>query len=274
MTSELRQWIQSELANGSAGLRLGSVLCFLGIPTSTWYRSSAFATGSRGRPRTPLVPAQVTAVQQLCERYPWWGYKRIAVLARRTLRLSLSDGCTYRIMRELGLLQRRVKTSAGYRQARYLFDLLPQGPNQVWQMDITYLALPQQGWYVVTVIDYYSRYLLGCYLTPFQNAAAVVHGLSLAIQEAERIHGSLLGSPTLVTDNGACFLSRKFRTYVQSRFHHVRIQYRTPQQLGLLERFHGTLKLEEIYWRYYDNPQEARTGLESFRYRYNYQRPH
>lgn len=191
-----------------------------------------------------------------------------------TLGLSLSDGCTYRIMRELGLLHRRVKTSADYQQARYLFDLLPRGPNQVWQMDITYLALPQQWWYVVTVIDYYSRYQLGCYLTPFQNAAAVVHSLSLALQEAERIHGSLLGSPTLVTDNGACFLSRKFRTYVQSRFHHVRIQYRTPQQLGLLERFHGTLKLEEIYWRYYDNPQEARTGLESFRYRYNYQRPY
>ena len=77
-----------------------------------------------------------------------------------------------------------------------------------------------------------------------------------------------------MTDNGACFLSHKFQTYLKSRFYHVRIQYQTPQQLGLLEHFHGTLKWEEIYWRYYDNPQEARTGLESFRYRYNYQRPH
>lgn len=54
----------------------------------------------------------------------------------------------------------------------------------------------------------------------------------------------------------------------------MRIAYRTPTQLGLLERFHRTLKQEEVYWRLYDSPGEARTCLAEFHARYNIRRPH
>ena len=54
----------------------------------------------------------------------------------------------------------------------------------------------------------------------------------------------------------------------------MRTRYRTPQQLGLLERFHQTLKREEVYWQLYDNPQDAREKLDAFRERYNAIRPH
>ncbi len=53
----------------------------------------------------------------------------------------------------------------------------------------------------------------------------------------------------------------------------MRIRYRTPTQLGLPERFHQTLKVEEVYWRLYDSPFHARQCLEEFRRRYNTIRP-
>jgi putative transposase len=96
----------------------------------------------------------------------------------------------------------------------------------------------------------------------------VIHGLKLAREEAQRIHGPLTKLPFLVTDNGSSFIARRFGAYVKERFLHVRIQYRTPQQLGLLERFHKTLKEEEVYWRLYDSPQHARKCLAEFRERY------
>jgi transposase InsO family protein len=77
-----------------------------------------------------------------------------------------------------------------------------------------------------------------------------------------------------VTDNGSSFIARRFVAFVHDQYSHVRIQYRTPQQLGLLERFHGTLKTEEVYWRMYDHPQHARECLAEFRVRYNELRPH
>ena len=42
----------------------------------------------------------------------------------------------------------------------------------------------------------------------------------------------------------------------------------------MLERFHQTLKTEEVYWRLYVSPGEARESLEVFRRRYNEVRPH
>ena len=90
----------------------------------------------------------------------------------------------------------------------------------------------------------------------------------------ELVQEDSISEPTLVTDNGSCFLARKFQERLEGRFSHVRIQYRTLQQLGLLERFHATLKKEEVYWRLYEGPNHARQRLDAFRERYNRVRPH
>ena len=188
---------------------------------------------------------------------PWYGYKRIAVMCRRA-GAAVTDRQAYRVMKDHGLLAETETRKAEVYQAAKLFELLPQGPNDLWQMDVTYIHIPGYGWwYAVTVIDYYSRYLLACHLTASYSAIDVIHALKLAREEAERIHGPLAKRPFLVTDNGSSFIARRFGAYVKDRFAHVRIQYRTPQQLGLLERFHKTLKDEEVYWRLYDNPQHA-----------------
>ena len=77
-----------------------------------------------------------------------------------------------------------------------------------------------------------------------------------------------------MTDNGPSFIARKLHRFIEDLYRHVRIQYRTPTQLGLLERFHRTLKEEELYWRLYDGPAHCRACLEEFRQRYNRRRPH
>lgn len=46
------------------------------------------------------------------------------------------------------------------------------------------------------------------------------------------------------------------------------------RRLGLLERFHQTLKKEEVYWQQYDSPLQAQDSLDAFRERYNRRRPH
>ena len=69
-------------------------------------------------------------------------------------------------------------------------------------------------------------------------------------------------------------MSRKFHDYASQHFNHVRIQYRTPTKLGLLERFHGTLKDEKVYWNQYDNPADARRSLDAYQEHYKRTRPH
>jgi putative transposase len=248
----------------------------LGIATSSWYRKAKPATEQRrrGPKRRSLDPEKADKVRAVAERYPWWGYKRIAVICRRS-GIPVSNRFAYRVFRHFDLLQKPKPRKAELHQAAKLFELLPQGPNDLWQADVTYIHIPGYGWwYAVTVIDYFSRYLLAIHLTSSYSAAEVNKAVDMARAEAERLHGPLTKMPFLVTDNGPSFLARRFLGHIRDSFQHVRIRYRTPTQLGLLERFHQTLKREEVYWNLYDNPGHCCDCLLAFRTRYNEVRPH
>lgn len=259
-----------------SGSRSSRVLGHLGIASSSWYRRAK--PGDRRRkpgPRPSSVPPAVgQAVKQTAKRFPWWGYKRIAVICRRQ-GLKISDRLVYRVMKAHDLLQKPQPRAAELHQTAKLFELLPRQPNDLWQADVTYIHIPGHGWwYAVTVIDYFSRYLLAIHLTASYAAVEINKAIDQARARAEAIHGKLERSPFLVTDNGPSFLAKRFRAHIAGDFSHVRIRYRTPTQLGLLERFHQTLKTEEVYWHLYDNPGDCRDCLAAFQERYNVIRPH
>ena len=190
------------------GVRLTQVLRALGIAASSWYRQPV-PEDQRRRPGPPpkvIEERIVQTVVKMATENPWYGYQRIAVMCRR-LPEAVGDEDAYRVMRQHGLLQkkRRVREPELY-QALKLYELLPQRPNDLWQMDVTYLHIPGFGWwYAVTAIDYYSRYLLACHLTNSYSAIEAIHALGLAREEAERLHGPLGKMPFLVTDNGFPF---------------------------------------------------------------------
>jgi len=254
--------------------RLKAVVRALGLPSSSFFRRPVASRRRPGpRPR-PLDPELSEVVRSFAMQYPWWGYKRLAVVLRRAGE-AVTNRFVYRVLKAAGLLVKKRSRDAELYQAAKLFELLPQSPNELWQADVTYVHIPGHGWwYAVTVIDYFSRYLLAIHLSPSFDAASLIVGIEKAKTEAERLHGPLLRRPTLVTDNGTSFLSRRFQGHIAGSLDHVRTRYRTPEQLGLLERFHRTLKAEEVYWQLYDSPQEAREKLDAFRQRYNEIRPH
>ena len=203
--------------------RQTQVLRLMGIAPSSWHREPRTTERKRPGPAPKaLAPEIVTAVVEMAIANPWYGYKRIAVMCRRAGQV-VKDREAYVAMKDHGLLQKRKTRRAETHQAAKLFELLPQKPNDLWQMDVTYLHIAGYGWYYAVT--------------------------ELAREEAERLHGPLAKRPFLVTDNGSSFIAEQYS--------HVRIQYRTPQQLGLLERVHATLKTEEVYWRLYDRSSAA-----------------
>jgi len=275
VSEQLRHEVTSGVQNTPRS-RLKTVLKELGIRQSTWYRKKV-AESERRRPGPDRVEVPDTIAQlvkQTAQDNPWYGYHKIAIMCR-WINAMVKDRQVYRVMAAEKLLQNKRSRKIELYQASKLYELLPSGPNQLWQMDVTYVHIPGYGWwYVVTVIDYYSRFLLAARLVSSYCAHEVTEALSEARQEAERIHGPLEHLPYIVTDNGSSFIAKRFKKFVADTYRHVRIQYRTPQQLGLLERFHETLKQEEVYWRLYDNPEHARTCIAEFRKRYNHRRPH
>jgi transposase InsO family protein len=88
----------------------------------------------------------------MAKENPSCGYTRIAVMCRRE-GTAVTNGRAYRNMREYGLVRRRPRERELYQPAK-LFELLGQKPNDLWQMDVTYIHIPGYGWwYAVVVID-------------------------------------------------------------------------------------------------------------------------
>jgi transposase InsO family protein len=275
LTDTVREEITTMLEDYTTS-RVTSVLQALGLSRSQWYhRRVDPSQRKRPGPKPKPIPESIAqAIIEMATANPWYGYRRIAVMCRRA-DTEVSDRQSYWVMKVNGLLQKRRTRKAEVYQAMKLYELLPKRPDELWQMDVTYVHIPGFGWwYAVTVIDYYSRYLLACHLTNSYCASEATYALGLARRQAERWHGPLAKPPFLVTDNGSSFMAKRFCEFVKDDFSHVRIQYRTPTQLGLLERFHRTLKEEEVYWRLYDSPSHARDGLAEFGDRYNRRRPH
>lgn len=286
-------------------LRHTRMLDALGARAS-WYRRVAAAPSGpsavsppaplarkrRGPAPPPIDAHERHVIQTVAQAFPWYGYKKIGLICQR-LDEPIARRKIYRVMKECGLLHRlrkRIHARAGLEVQR-LSELLPKRPNELWQTDVTYIPIAGYGWwYAITVIDYYSRYLLALKLTHSYAAAQAVEALHAAVTEATRIHGPLTRPVFLVTDNGTSFIARRFRAALDemrilpagaaadaatiSAFSQVRIGYRMPTQLGLLERFHETLKREEVYWNLYADPRDARQKLELFHERYNQARPH
>ena len=127
----------------------------LGIARSSWYRCLV-SEGQRKRPgpKAKSIPPEVeAAVVEMAEANPWYGYKRIAVMCRREGE-GVKNRQAYGVMKKHNLLQRRRCRKAELHQALKLYELLPQGPNELWQMDVTIVHIPGYGWwYAVTVMD-------------------------------------------------------------------------------------------------------------------------
>ena len=117
-------------------LRLNRVLKWLGVTRSVWYARRKAEPKKAGRKPKPVPEELAAPIRELALKYPWWGYKRIAVIARR-FGLGVSNQQVYKVLKAAGLLQKRRARTAELYQAARLFELLPQAPNDLWQADVS-----------------------------------------------------------------------------------------------------------------------------------------
>jgi transposase InsO family protein len=79
----------------------------------------------------------------------------------------------------------------------------------------------------------------------------------------------------VMTDNGPCFISDRFKENCQARsLKHIRTRIYTPRTNGKAERFIQTAIREWAYARLYQNSQERNSYLKPWIHHYNCHRPH
>ena len=187
-------------------------------------------------------------------------------------RYFVSESSVYRLLKAADLI-----TSPAYvlMSASDAFKNPTTRVHEMWQTDFTYFRIVGWGWYYLsTVLDDFSRYIIAWKLTPTMGANDVTETLdqALAVTGADQV--KVRHRPRLLSDNGPAYVSGELRDYLKRRqMDHTRGRPYHPQTQGKIERYHRTIKnvvkLENYYF-----PWELEAALRDFVSYYNNERHH
>jgi len=184
----------------------------------------------------------------------------------------ISESSVYRILKARDLI-----TSPNYTvlSAKDKYDKPTKRVHEMWQTDFTYFKVVHWGWYyLTTVIDDYSRYIISWELCNTMKAEDVTRILDSAIEKVGVSHVKIIHKPRLLSDNGPCYLSGDLKEYMSDRkMKHIRCRPYHPQTQGKIERYHRSLK-NLILLEHYYTPEELKLAIGSFVKHYNNYRYH
>jgi putative transposase len=139
--------------------------------------------------------------------------------------------------------------------------------DQVWSTDITYVRLASGFVYLMAVIDWYSRYVLGWAISTTLDADFCIEAVDriLASRQCEIFN----------TDQGAQFTTPRFTQPLLDKGIQVSMDGRGRALDNIfVERLWRTVKYEYVYLQEIQSVHEVRLGLQDFFHFYNHERFH
>lgn len=174
------------------------------------------------------------AIIEFHDRYPLEGYRRLTFMMLDGDVVAVSPSSVWRVLHGAGLLGGKGQPSSkgkGFQQ--------PLQPHQHWHVDISYLNLSGTFYYLCSVLDGYSRYLVHWELRQSMTEAEV----EIILQRAREHFPQ--AAPRIISDNGPQFIARDFKEFIRlCGMTHVRTSPFYPQSNGKIERWHQSLKGE------------------------------
>jgi putative transposase len=266
-----------------SALPVRRTLAQLGIPRATFYRwyerylargAGALGDGQPAPRRVwnKLPEAVAAAVIDLALQEPELSPRELATAFVDQQQYFVSEASVYRLLKAQGLI-----TSPAFilLKAADRFAQPTTAINQLWQTDFTYLRVVGWGWfYLSTVLDDFSRYILAWKLCTTMTAADVTETLRLALNTAGLNRATVQRRPRLLSDNGPSYLSAQLGAWLEERgMRHTRGKPYHPMTQGKIERYHRSLKNQILLENYY-LPGQLEARLAEFVDFYNTRRYH
>ena len=187
-------------------------------------------------------------------------------------RYFVSESSVYRILKAADLI-----TSPAYvlMSASDAFQHPTTRVHEMWQTDFTYFRIVGWGWYYLsTVLDDFSRYIIAWKLSPTMGVSDVKDTLDRAWAVTGIDQVRVRHRPRLLSDNGPAYVSGELREYLEARqMTHTRGAPYHPKTQGKIERYHRTMK-NVVKLEHYYFPWELEAALRDFVAYYNNERYH
>jgi transposase InsO family protein len=199
------------------------------------------------------------------DRHPLEGYRRLTFMMLDDDVVAVSPATTYRVLKAAGRLDRNKwapsKKGSGFVQ--------PDGPHRHWHTDVSYVNLGGTFYFLITVLDGYSRYIVHWEIRESSKEIDVELVLQRALEKCPGAH------PRIVSDNGPQFIANDFKSFIRLQgLTHVRTSPYYPQSNGKLERWHASVKRECVRPSCPETLAEARHKVNDYVAHYNHERLH
>ena len=161
------------------------------------------------------------------------GYRRLCYMMIDADIAAVSPSSVYRVLANAGLLSRwnrkKSKKGTGFVQ--------PLKAHEHWHIDISYINICGTFYYMCSILDGFSRYIVHWEIREAMKESDV----EIILQRAREKFPD--AKPRIISDNGPQFISKDFKEFIRiSGMTHVKTSPYYPQSNGKLERYHRTIK--------------------------------
>jgi len=140
----------------------------------------------------------------------------------------------------------------------------PLAAHQHWHIDVSYINISGTFYYLCSILDGCSRYIVNWDLRESMTEADI----EIILERAKELHPE--ARPRIISDNGLQFIAKDFKEFIRgSGMIHVRTSPYYPQSNGKIERWHKTLKGECIRPGTPLSLEDARRLVEGYMEHYN-----
>jgi len=251
-------------------LHAKTLVGWIGIPRSKYYqwrqRYGQVNEHNAWIPRDHwLEDWEKQAIVDFHHDNPLEGYRRLTYMMIDADIVAVSPSSVYRVLKTAGLLgrwnARPGSKGDGFQQ--------PLGPHEHWHIDVAYLNICGTFYYLCSILDGFSRYVVHWEIRESMTEADV----ETILQRAREIFPD--ARPRIISDNGPQFVARDFKEFIAlCGMTHVRTSPYYPQSNGKLERYHRTIKADGIRPNTPLSLEDARRIVERFVAHYNEIRLH
>lgn len=210
----------------------------IGITPSKFYNWQArYGTENEHNSSLPnnfsLTESQKQAIIEYYRKHPLEGYRRLTYMMLDEDIVAVSSSSVYRVLSREGLLRKWNNSASdkgkGFNQ--------PLKPHQHWHVDICYINICGTFYYMCSVLDGYSRYIVHWELHESMKEQQVEIVLQRALEKFPD------AKPRIISDNGPQFIAKDFKEFVRTQsITHIRTSPYYPQSNGKIERYQKTFK--------------------------------
>jgi putative transposase len=242
----------------------------LELPTSKFHQwQQRYGRPNQHNGRTPrdgwLADWEKQAILDYHDKFPLEGYRRLAFMMLDDDVVAVSPSSVYRVLKTAGRMDRKWQKPS---QKGHGF-VQPLAAHEHWHVDISYLNLGGTFYYLCSLLDGYSRFIVHWEIRESMTERDVETIVQRGLEKFSA------AKPRIISDNGPQFIARDFKEFIRlTGVTHVRTSPYYPQSNGKLERWHGTLKSERFRLAAPQNLDEARSVVKSFVEHYNDVRLH